>query len=149
MGKAAVTVKTASQAVVIGNFILSVFLSGALKTMYLMVNSLQMLMSYSFLVVPMPANVALVMVQINTIASFDYLPTDTLFNYIFEFSETEMPFATTFEAMGVESPRLTLYLGTIFFIFALIFVLSMIFLISWPFKKTVTLVRRFHNMMRT
>ncbi len=62
VGEAAVTVKTASQAVVIGNFILSVFLSGALGTMYLMINSFQMLMSYSFLVVPMPANVTLVMV---------------------------------------------------------------------------------------
>ena len=59
-----------------------------------------------------------------------------------------MPFAT-FQAMGVGSTRLTLYLGTIFFILALIFVLSIIFLISWPFKKTVTMVRRFHNMMKT
>ena len=148
VGEAAVTVKTASQAVVIGNLILSVFLSGALGTMYSMINSLQMLMSYSYLVVPLPANVTMVMVQINTIASFDYLPTDTLFGYIFEFSEAEMPFAT-FQAMGVSSPRLTLYLGTIFFILVLIFVLSIIFLISMPFRNTVTLVRRFHNMMRT
>jgi hypothetical protein len=78
VGEAALTVKTASQAVVIGNLILSVFLSGALGTMYLMINSFQMLMSYSFLVVPMPANVTLVMVQINTIASFDYLEADTV-----------------------------------------------------------------------
>ena len=113
-----------------------------------MVNAFQMMMIYSFLTVPMPANVSMVTVKINTIASFDYLPTDTLLGYIFEFSETEMPFAT-FKAMGEDSPRLTLYLGTIFLIFALIFVLSIIFLISWPFKKTVTLVRRFHNMMRT
>ena len=73
---------------------------------------------------------------------------DTLVGYIFEFSETEMPFAT-FQSMGVDSPRLTLYLGTIFLILAWIFVLSIIFLISWPFNKTVTLVRRFHNMMKT
>ena len=59
-----------------------------------------------------------------------------------------MPFAT-FQAMGVGSTRLTLYLGTIFLILAWIFVLSIIFLISWPFNKTVTLVRRFHNMMKT
>jgi hypothetical protein len=37
--EAAVTVKTATKAVVIGNFILSVFLSGVLGTMYLMINS--------------------------------------------------------------------------------------------------------------
>ena len=89
--------------------------------MYLMINSFQMLMTYSFLVVPMPANVTMVMLHINTIASFDYLPTDTLFGYLFAFSATEEPFAT-FQAMGVDNSRLTPYLGTIFFVFALIFV---------------------------
>jgi hypothetical protein len=89
--------------------------------MYHMINSFQMLMTYSFLVVPMPANVTMIMLHINTIASFDYLPTDTLFGYLFAFSATEEPFAT-FQAMGVYNPRLTPYLGTIFFVFALLFV---------------------------
>jgi hypothetical protein len=44
-----------------------------------MVNAFQMLMIYSYLSVPMPANVSMVTVKINTIASFDYLPTDKIF----------------------------------------------------------------------
>ena len=106
-----------------------------------------MLMIFSYLSVPMPANVNMVMVKLNTIASFDYLPTDKIFGELFKFSTTVMPFVS-FEAMGVESMRLTLYLGTIFFIWAYVFVLSLMFLISWPFKNRFSFVGRFHSMMR-
>jgi len=95
----------------------------------------------------MPANVTMVMVEINTIASFDYLPTDSLFEYLFKFSKAEMPFAT-FQAMGVSSLRITLYLGTVFIILALHLILSLIFLISWPFRNRLRLLDRFHKMMR-
>ncbi len=115
--------------------------------MYLMVNSLQMLMIYSYLTVPMPANVTLVMVKINTIAQFDYLPTDKIFEKLFKFSTTVMPFVS-FEAMGVESLRLTLYLGTFFFILASVLVLSLLYLISWPLKNKFNFFGRFHSMMR-
>ncbi len=104
-------------------------------------------MIYSYLTVPMPANVTVVMVKINTIASFDYFPTDKIFEKLFKFSTTVMPFVS-FEAMGVESLRLTLYLGTIFFILVYLFVLSLMFLISWPFKNKFSFVGRFHSMMR-
>jgi hypothetical protein len=126
---------------------MSVFLSGVLGSMYLMVNAFQMLMIYSYLSVSMPANVTLVMSKINTIASFDYLPTDKIFGKLFKFSTTSMPFVS-FEAMGVESLRLTLYLGTIFFISAYLFILSLIFLISSPFKNRFSFLRRFQSMMR-
>ncbi len=92
--EAIATAKAASEAAVIGTFLVSVFLSGVLGSMFLMINSFQMLMIYSYLTVPMPANVTMVMVEINTIASFDYLPTDSLFEYLFKFSKAEMPFAT-------------------------------------------------------
>ena len=108
-----------------------------------MVNAFQMLMIYSYLTVSMPANVNMVMVKINTIASFDYLPTDEIFGKLFKFSTTVMPFVS-FEVMGVESLRLTLYLGTIFFILAYLFVLSLMFLISWPFKNEFSFFGRFH-----
>ncbi len=112
-----------------------------------MVNAFQMLMIYSYLSVPLPANVNMVTVKINTIASFDYLPTDKIFEKLFEFSTTVMPFFS-FEVMGVESLRLTLYLGTIFFIFAYLLVLSLMFLISWPLKNKFSFLGRFHSMMR-
>ena len=58
---AAVAAKGASGAVVIGNFCVSFFLKGALGAMYTMINSLQMVMTYSYMIVATPANVSLVM----------------------------------------------------------------------------------------
>ncbi len=45
-------------------------------TMFAMVNSFQMMMVLCFMVVSMPANVILVMTQINIIAQFNYIPTE-------------------------------------------------------------------------
>ncbi len=53
---------------------MSFVMKGAMEAMYTMVNSLQMIMVVSLLVVAMPANVTLVTTQINILASFDYLP---------------------------------------------------------------------------
>jgi hypothetical protein len=73
---AAINSKDAFQGVVIGNLLMSVVLKGVLGAIYTMVNTLQIMTSYCLLIVPMPANVTLVMTQIKLIASFDYLPTE-------------------------------------------------------------------------
>ena len=80
--------------VVIGNLLMSVVLNGILGAVYTMVNSLQMIIAYSLLIVEMPANVILVMNQINAIASFDILPSDKIFAYCFDFSTTVLPFVS-------------------------------------------------------
>jgi hypothetical protein len=59
-----------------------------------MVNSLQMLMTYCYMVVTVPANVLLVMTQVNTVASFDYFPAEYIMNFCFDFSKTVVPFAS-------------------------------------------------------
>jgi hypothetical protein len=53
-----------------------------------------MLMTLCFMILAMPANVVAVMTQINTIAGFNYLPTEWLLNFCFDFSKTEVPFAS-------------------------------------------------------
>ncbi len=88
---AADNMKNVGTAVIIGNFIMSVALKGAMDAMYTMVNSLQMMMVVSLLVVAMPANVTLVMTQINTLASFDFLPSGKIMTFCFDFSKTVMP----------------------------------------------------------
>jgi hypothetical protein len=45
-------------------------------SMFTMVHSLQMIMVYSYMAVSLPANVVLVMTQMNIIAQFNYLPTE-------------------------------------------------------------------------
>jgi hypothetical protein len=71
---------------------MSFFLKSILEAMYTMVNSFQVMMALCYMAVSMPANVVLVMIQINTIASFNYLPTDWIFPFFFNFSKTEVPF---------------------------------------------------------
>ena len=68
-----------------------------------------MLMALCYTILSMPANVVLVMTQLNIIAGFSYLPTEWLLKFCFNFSKTEVPFAS-FQDMGVMSMRLTVYL---------------------------------------
>ena len=118
VNEAAKSSKIAAEVLVIGNFFLSLFLKGIMVAMFTMVNSFQMMMTYCYMVVSMPANVVLVMTQINIIAQFNYLPSEWILNYCFNFSKTVMPFVS-FQDMGVLSMRLTLYLGS--FMIAIIF----------------------------
>jgi hypothetical protein len=39
----------------------------------------------------MPANVILVMTKVNTVASFDYLPSEKIMEFCFKFTTTVMP----------------------------------------------------------
>jgi hypothetical protein len=50
--------------------------------------------------------------------------------------------------MGVMSMRLIVYLASFFIAYALICAQSIMFLFSWPLKKHIKLVHRFHLMMR-
>lgn len=81
--------------------------------MWTMINSLQMIMTNCLLNVPMPANVFLVMTNLATVSSGEILPSDQILPEIFNFSSTEVK-NVGFVAMGVESTRLTMYLGSVF-----------------------------------
>jgi hypothetical protein len=49
------------------------------------------MMGNCLLIVAMPANVMIVMQRIRTVASFDYLPSDKILAFCFDFSTTVMP----------------------------------------------------------
>jgi hypothetical protein len=54
--------KNVSEAGIMGNFFLSAIIKSAMGAIYTMINSFQMTMVYSFLVVAMPSNVNLAMI---------------------------------------------------------------------------------------
>jgi hypothetical protein len=60
--------KNVAEGMVFGNFILSAVMKTALGAMYTMINSLQMVMVISLMVVAMPANVTLVTTQVNIVS---------------------------------------------------------------------------------
>lgn len=126
---------------------MSAVLNGAMGAVYTMINSLQMVMVISLLIVAMPANVNLVMVQINTMASFDYLPSDLILAKCFSFSTALMPLVA-FQEFGDLSVRLTFFLGSFIIVSTGILLASILFIITWPFTKKYKLVMRYHSMMQ-
>jgi hypothetical protein len=130
-----------------GNFFLSAIMKAAMGAMYTMINTFQMTMVFSFLVVAMPSNVNLVMTQIHTVASFDYLPSEKIMKFCFDFSKTTMPLVN-FQQFGVLSLRLTLFLGTFLIASVGVGLLSIVYVINWPFTRKLKLSFRYKQMMR-
>ena len=131
-----------------GNFFLSAVMKAAMGAMYTMIHTFQMTMVFSFMVVAMPANVNLVMTQMHTVASFDYLPSEKMMKLCFEFSKTAMPLVA-FQQFGVLSLRLTLFLGTFLIAVVGVCLLSFMYMLNWPFTRKFKLSFRYKRMMRT
>jgi hypothetical protein len=87
--------------------------------MWLMINELQIVLAMQYLQISIPANVNLIMNEVDNIASFNVFPTTTIMTYLFTFTITKMP-GVGFEAMGVYSKRLILYLGAVFLWMAMV-----------------------------
>ena len=105
-----------------------------------------MTMVYSFMIVAMPSNVNLVMTQIYTVASFDYLPSEKIMKFCFDFSKVVMPLVA-FQQFGVLSLRLTLFLGTFLVASVGVGLLSIVYVINWPFTRKFKLSFRYKRMM--
>jgi hypothetical protein len=125
---------------------LSIVMKGALGAMYTMINSFQMVMSYSLLNVSTPANVLLVMTNLKVIATFDYLPTEKIMGFCFTFTATVMP-SFAFQSMGYFSLRLTLFLGSMIIFTAVTCAQSFLFLITWPLTKKYRIFARYNQHM--
>jgi len=117
---------------------------GAIYTMAL---TFQMMMVYSFGVVTMPANVNMVMNQIYTMAQFDYLPSEKIMQFIFDFSKAPMPL-TAFEQFDYKTVRLTMFLGSFLIAGVGVCLLSILYLLNLPFTNRFRLSFRFAKMMK-
>jgi hypothetical protein len=82
----------------------------------------------------MPANVFLVMTNLKSISSGDIFPTDIILPEIFTFSPTEIK-DVGFVAMGVESARITMFLGSIFVYMVLLLVQCIIYGPAFALRK--------------
>ena len=117
---------------------------GAIYTMAL---TFQMLMVYSFGVVTMPANVNMVMNKIYTMAQFDYLPSEKIMQFCFNFSKATMPLVA-FEQFGYQSARLTMFLGSFLIAGVGVCLLSILYVLNLPFTNKFKLSFRFARMMK-
>ena len=126
---------------------MQVFLSGSLDQMWMIINSLQVVLAMQYLQINKPANVNLIMNEVDDIASFNVFPTKTILDYFFTFTTTELP-GIGFEAMGVNSKRLILFLGSIFLWIVLIFAQCAVLLFAYALRRTLKFFNRLSLMFQ-
>ena len=113
--------------------------------MWMVINSLQIVLCMQYLQINMPANVNLIMNEVDNIASFNVFPTSTVMTYFFTFTTTKMP-GVGFEAMGVYSKRLILYLGAIFLWMLVVVAQCVILFIAYMFRRCLKFFYRLSRM---
>lgn len=89
----------------------------------------------------LPANVILVLNQIQSISSFNILPVNTLFSLLFYFTETKVP-GVGFVAMGVESTRLILNLNSFFFYYVIFGIIILVYFVLLKTKDRHAMLPR-------
>lgn len=112
-----------------------------------LVNSLQMLMTNCLLNVPMPGNVFLLMTNLNTLSSGDLLPSDEILSNIFNFTPTQIA-NVGLAAMGVDSARLTKYMGSITIAMPFLLVMCGVYLIAHAYRDIFRVCYRLKNKIR-
>ncbi len=79
------------QSSVAGNIAMQVILSGSFNQMWSMVNAMQITISFNEMELQIPGNINLAMGYASDLASFNVFPTDAIMDYLFKFSETDLP----------------------------------------------------------
>jgi hypothetical protein len=106
-----------------------------------------MIMTNCLLNVAMPANVFLVMTNLSSVSSGDIFPTDIIMPEIFTFSPTDITDAG-FVAMGVDSARLTLYLGSVFIYMVILVVQVIVYGFAYALRNHSTVLNRIQNKIK-
>jgi hypothetical protein len=94
---------------------MQIVLSQAMQMLWLMVNAIQIIVAMQSLGILKPGNVAMVVNNLASLASFDLIQSATIIEKSFSFSETESP-GIGFESMGSTNKRLIPYLGMAYLI---------------------------------
>ena len=76
-----------------------------------MVNAMQIMISFNEIELQMPGNINMAMGYASDLASFNVFPTNAIMDYLFKFSETDLP-GVGFESLGTTNKSLVLYLGS-------------------------------------
>ncbi len=79
------------QSSVTGNVAMQVILSGSFNQMWSMVNAMQITISFNEMELQMPGNINMAMGYASDLASFNVFPTKVIIDYLFKFSETDLP----------------------------------------------------------
>ena len=107
------------------HFFLNLFLGISLSHLWVLINTEQIIIMLPLFKIIMPSNLALVFYILMRIAAIDVIPTDGLYDTVFNLEPTE-PLSINFAAVGFESLWLIYNLGSVTLIACLILALMLL-----------------------
>lgn len=109
-----------------------------------MISSTQMILHTFLFNIRLPSNAQLLCSKFIYIASFNLIPTDTIYNKIFVIEQTQ-PLTDNFNALGYGSLSLFHNLGTLFLFFFIHLISLIAFPILYKFRNSNALCKRLYD----
>ena len=121
-------------------------MSGALSQVWGMINGLQLFVHIPLFNINLPANAHALVDQMITIATFDIVEPEFVFDGIFEFpEENEEDLNEKFSESGYDSAFMINLLGMGFIVLVITVMIMMFLLIFWPFKGFSKSIMKVHT----
>jgi hypothetical protein len=111
-----------------------------------MVNAMQIMISFNEIELQMPGNINMAMGYASDLASFNVFPTKAIMDYLFKFSETDLP-GVGFESLGTTNKSLVLYLGSEYLIMHLMLLSYLFYGLTLFFSKYDILCKWFEKKL--
>ena len=88
------------KAMMAGNMFVSLLMAGASQYLFGMINSIQLMMLGLFFSLLQPPNAKIIQIELYKAVAFDFFQTETIYNEVFGFKESES-FNDAFDEAGV------------------------------------------------
>ena len=97
-------IESALKSFLTANLFVSVFTAGMLQYLWSLINTLQIIVLTVLFVLDIPINAEMIMIMILEMCSLEFIPTETVFEYMHSFRETN-PFASKIDENGENTSK--------------------------------------------
>ena len=112
-----------------GNAFTNFLLAGSLNQVWGMINNLQIVIHSPLINVQFPGNAFILYDNMIVVATFDFLPTDDWYPFLFPNVPQDIPFNEKFERLNYDSNVLLFLMGTLLLVF---FYYIFCFIMAYP-----------------
>jgi len=127
---------------------MNLLMAGSLNQVWGMVNNLQMVLHAPLINLQFPANAGLVYSVMISVGTFDFLPTDDFFPYLFPELPEDDPFNEKFDDMDIGSTYIVMNMGTMLIIFAFYCILYLIYPMVNFLKNDLKCASKLHHKIQ-
>jgi hypothetical protein len=146
---AGVVMKSATNTLMAGNFVLNVVLSASLQQLWSMINTQQIIVLFPLFNLEMPANAQIFYGFIMELASFNILPMQDFYDKYLPTPEWDEPLNEKFNNLGFQSTFFLNNMGTMVIGIAMIPLLSLLLLVLIPLSRHSKRIAKFKNKLQT